>query len=159
MAEIEIAGAKISGSKMLLVLPVLGTLAGGLWAGMEFYKDYTDMKEVIANIDTNAIEAKQKQIDQQLTDAIDYSRDIKNGLREDIVRLERIVDKIEDDMNKLEDKTRTYVDDAEERVDTKRDNLLNQYVAQKDLLIQRVEQLKKYMDNKLQRALDNPLAK
>jgi hypothetical protein len=159
MAEIEIAGAKISGSKMLLVLPVLGTLAGGLWAGMEFYKDYTDMKEVIANIDTNAIEAKQKQIDQQLTDAIDYSRDIKNGLREDIVRLERIVDKIEDDMNKLEDKTRTYVDDAEERFDTKRDNLLNQYVAQKDLLIQRVEQLKKYMDNKLQRALDNPLAK
>tara|TARA_R100001377_G_scaffold70557_1_gene46006 strand:+ start:365 stop:844 length:480 start_codon:yes stop_codon:yes gene_type:complete len=159
MAEIEIAGAKISGSKMLLVLPVLGTLAGGLWAGMEFYKDYTDMKEVIANIDTKAIEAKQKQIDQQLTDAIDYSRDIKNGLREDIVRLERIVDKIEDDMNKLEDKTRTYVDDAEERFDTKRDNLLNQYVAQKDLLIQRVEQLKKYMDNKLQRALDNPLAK
>ena len=94
MAEIEIAGAKISGSKMLLVLPVLGTLAGGLWAGMEFYKDYTDMKEVIANIDTKAIEAKQKQIDQQLTDAIDYSRDIKNGLREDIVRLERIVDKL-----------------------------------------------------------------
>ena len=62
-------------------------------------------------------------------------------------------------MNLLEDKTRKYVDDAEVRFDTKRDALLNQYVAQKDMLVQRVEQLKKYMDKKLQRALDNPLAK
>ena len=158
MAEIDYGGIKVGGSKLLLVLPLLGTIAGGLWAGFEFYKDYTDMKEIIANIDTQKIESQQKQINQQLSDAIDYSRDIKNGLREDIVRLERIVDKVEDDMNALEDKTRKYVDDAEERFDTKRDALLNQYVAQKDILIQRVEQLKKHMDKKLQRALDNPLA-
>ena len=158
MAEIEYGGIKVGGSKLLLVLPLLGTIAGGLWGGFTFYKDYMDMKEIISNIDTGKIEANQKQINQQLSDAIDYSRDIKNGLREDIVRLERIVDKVEDDMNLLEDKTRKYVDDAEERFDTKRDALLNQYVAQKDMLIQRVEQLKKYMDKKLQRALDNPLA-
>ena len=59
-------------------------------------------------------------------------------LREDIVRLERIVDKVEDDMNLLEDKTRKYVDDAEVRFDTKRDALLNQYVAQKDMLVDNV---------------------
>tara|TARA_Y100001938_G_C7932038_1_gene349837 strand:+ start:193 stop:672 length:480 start_codon:yes stop_codon:yes gene_type:complete len=158
MAEIEYGGIKVGGSKLLLVLPLLGTIAGGLWAGFEFYKDYTDMKQIIANIDTDKIEASQKQINQQLSDAIDYSRDIKNGLREDIVRLERIVDKVEDDMNSLEDKTRKYVDDAEERFDTKRDALLNQYVAQKDILVQRVEQLKKHMDKKLQKALENPLA-
>ena len=159
MAEIEYGGIKVGGSKLLLVLPLIGTLGGGLWAGFEFYKDYTNMKEIIANIDTDQIASQQKLIDQQLSDAIDYSRDIKNGLREDIVRLERIVDKVEDDMNKLEDKTRTYVDDAEKRFDTKRDALLNQYVAQKDILIDKVEQLKKYLDNLLQRALDNPLAK
>ena len=159
MAEIEYGGIKVGGSKLLLVLPIVTTLGGGLWAGFEFYKDYRDMKAIISNIDTQKIESQQRLINQQLADAIDYSRDIKNGLREDIVRLERIVDKVEDDMNKLEDKTRTYVDDAEERFDTKRDALLNQYVAQKDILIDKVEQLKKYMDNKLQRALDNPLAK
>ena len=156
--EMEIAGVKFKGGKIFLVLTALTTVGGGLWGGFEFYKDYMDMKEIISNIDTDKIEANQKQINQQLSDAIDYSRDIKNGLREDIVRLERIVDKVEDDMNILEDKTRKYVDDAEIRFDTKRDNLLNQYVAQKDLLVQRVEQLKKYMDKKLQRALDNPLA-
>jgi len=127
------------------------------------------MKEIIANIDTQAIEAKQNQIDQQLSDAIDYSRDIKNGLRDDIVRLERIIDKMEDDVNGVETKTRQLLDDAEKRFETKRDDLLNQYVAQKDMLIRentankellqsKVDQLKADMEKKLQRALDNPLA-
>ena len=38
MAEVEIAGAKIKGGKILLILPILGTLGGGLWGGFEFYK-------------------------------------------------------------------------------------------------------------------------
>jgi uncharacterized phage infection (PIP) family protein YhgE len=169
MATIEYAGVKASGSKLLLVLPLVTALGGGLWGGFEFYKDYTDMKEIIANIDTQAIEAKQNQIDQQLSDAIDYSRDIKNGLRDDIVRLERIIDKMEDDVNGVETKTRQLLDDAEKRFETKRDDLLNQYVAQKDMLIRentankellqsKVDQLKADMEKKLQRALDNPLA-
>jgi len=169
MATIEYAGVKASGSKLLLVLPLVTALGGGLWGGFEFYKDYMDMKEIIANIDTQAIEAKQNQIDQQLSDAIDYSRDIKNGLRDDIVRLERIIDKMEDDVNGVETKTRQLLDDAEKRFETKRDDLLNQYVAQKDMLIRentankellqsKVDQLKADMEKKLQRALDNPLA-
>jgi uncharacterized phage infection (PIP) family protein YhgE len=169
MATIEYAGVKASGSKLLLVLPLVTALGGGLWGGFEFYKDYMDMKEIIANIDTQAIEAKQNQIDQQLSDAIDYSRDIKNGLRDDIVRLERIIDKMEDDVNGVETKTRQLLDDAEKRFETKRDDLLNQYVAQKDMLIRentankellqtKVDQLKQDMEKKLQRALDNPLA-
>ena len=169
MATIEYAGVKASGSKLLLVLPLVTALGGGLWGGFEFYKDYMDMKEIIANLDTQAIEAKQNQIDQQLSDAIDYSRDIKNGLRDDIVRLERIIDKMEDDVNGVETKTRQLLDDAEKRFETKRDDLLNQYVAQKDMLIRentankellqtKVDQLKQDMEKKLQRALDNPLA-
>lgn len=47
MAEVEYKGIKLSGGKMLFVLPLLGTLGGGLWAGFEFYKDYLNMKEQI----------------------------------------------------------------------------------------------------------------
>lgn len=47
MAEIEVGGATIRGGRLLMVLPILGTLGGGLWAGFEFYKDYMDMKEQI----------------------------------------------------------------------------------------------------------------
>ena len=118
MAEIEIAGAKIKGSKLLLVLPVVSAIAGGLWASFEFYKDYTNMKDIIANIDTGQVNARMDVINTKLDEALDYSRDIKNGLRDDIVRLEKIIDKVEDDINEVETKTRTLIDDAETRFDT-----------------------------------------
>tara|TARA_B100000925_G_scaffold110360_1_gene81441 strand:+ start:202 stop:720 length:519 start_codon:yes stop_codon:yes gene_type:complete len=169
MAEIEIAGAKIKGSKLLLVLPVVSAIAGGLWASFEFYKDYTNMKDIIANIDTGQVNARMDVINTKLDEALDYSRDIKNGLRDDIVRLEKIIDKVEDDINEVETKTRTLIDDAETRFDTKRDDLLNQYVAQKDMLVRensstkellesKIKDLEEEMESKLQRALDNPLA-
>ena len=47
MAEIEYQGIKVGGSKLLLVIPLIGSIIGGLWGGFEFYKDYTDMKEQI----------------------------------------------------------------------------------------------------------------
>tara|TARA_A100001515_G_scaffold100105_1_gene80944 strand:- start:4308 stop:4823 length:516 start_codon:yes stop_codon:yes gene_type:complete len=169
MAEIEYGGIKVGGSKLLLVLPLIGTLGGGLWAGFEFYKDYMNMKEIIANIDTDEIAAKNAVLETKLDEALEYSRDIKNGLRDDIVRLERIVDKVEDDINGVEDDVRITIDDAEERFEVKRQDLLNQYVAQKDLLIRentatrdiletKIQNLEADMEKQLQRALDNPLA-
>ena len=169
MAEIEYGGIKVGGSKLLLVLPLVGTLGGGLWAGFEFYKDYMNMKEIIANIDTDEIAAKNAVLETKLDEALEYSRDIKNGLRDDIVRLERIVDKVEDDINGVEDDVRVTIDDAEERFEVKRQDLLNQYVAQKDLLIRentatrdiletKIQNLEADMEKQLQRALDNPLA-
>ena len=47
MAEIEYGGIKIGGSKLLLILPLVGTLGGALWGGFEFYKDYMNMREKI----------------------------------------------------------------------------------------------------------------
>lgn len=169
MAEIEYGGIKVGGSKLLLILPLIGTLGGGLWAGFEFYKDYMNMKEIIQNIDTAAIDARNDVLETKLDEALEYSRDIKNGLRDDIVRIERIVDKVEDDINNVEDDVRTTIDDAEERFEVKRQDLLNQYVAQKDLLIRentatrdiletKIENLESDMEKQLQRALDNPLA-
>jgi hypothetical protein len=169
MAEIEYGGIKVGGSKLLLILPLIGTLGGGLWAGFEFYKDYMNMKEIIQNIDTAAIDARNDVLETKLDEALEYSRDIKNGLRDDIVRIERIVDKVEDDINNVEDDVRTTIDDAEERFEVKRQDLLNQYVAQKDLLIRentatrdiletKIQNLESDMEKQLQRALDNPLA-
>tara|TARA_R110002126_G_scaffold45252_1_gene128521 strand:+ start:760 stop:1542 length:783 start_codon:yes stop_codon:yes gene_type:complete len=49
MAEVEYKGIKVGGSKMLLILPLLGTIGGGLWAGFEAYTRYIAMEEKIAN--------------------------------------------------------------------------------------------------------------
>ena len=169
MAEVEYGGVKLTGSKLFMIIPLVSMLGGGLWAGFEFYKDYMNMKEIIANIDTDEIAAKNAVLETKLDEALEYSRDIKNGLRDDIVRLERIVDKVEDDINGVEDDVRITIDDAEERFEVKRQDLLNQYVAQKDLLIRentatrdiletKIQNLEADMEKQLQRALDNPLA-
>ena len=43
MAEVEYGGVKVSGKgflgKLIWILPLMGTLAGGSWAVFEFYKD------------------------------------------------------------------------------------------------------------------------
>ena len=44
MAEVEYKGIKIGGSKMLLILPLLGTIAGGLWGGFELWHRYQAME-------------------------------------------------------------------------------------------------------------------
>ena len=38
MAEVEIGGTTIKGGKLLLVLPLLGSLIGALWGGLNFTK-------------------------------------------------------------------------------------------------------------------------
>jgi|21_taG_2_1085346.scaffolds.fasta_scaffold00595_6 hypothetical protein len=49
MAEVEYKGIKVGGSKLLLIIPLLGTICGGLWAGFEAYTRYIAMEEKIAN--------------------------------------------------------------------------------------------------------------
>jgi len=171
--EIEVAGVKFKGGKIFLVLTALTTLGGGLWGGFEFYKDYMDMKEVIQNIDTKEIESKNKQLDIKLEQAIDYTRDIKNGLKEDILNIEKQVDRMEDKLRKSEEIQRSIIQNAEERFENKRDALQNDYdnsanrlqeqnTQRANDLIKKVErdlkELELRLNKRLQRALDNPLA-
>jgi len=48
MAEVEYKGIKIGGSKMLLILPLLGTIGGVLWGGFELWHRYQAMEVKIA---------------------------------------------------------------------------------------------------------------
>jgi|TARA_Y100001938_G_scaffold150881_1_gene244073 cell division septum initiation protein DivIVA len=45
--EVEYKGIKIRGGKLLLILPLLGTLGGALWAGFEGYARWVAMEEKI----------------------------------------------------------------------------------------------------------------
>ena len=171
--EIEVAGVKFKGGKIFLVLTALTTVGGGLWGGFEFYKDYMDMKEIIQNIDTDEIESKNKQLDIKLEQAIDYTRDIKNGLKEDILNIEKQVDRMEDKLRKSEEIQRKVIQNAEERFENKRDSLQNDYDNKANRLQEQntqraddltakvtrdLKELEARLNKRLQRALDNPLA-
>lgn len=151
MAEFEIGGMTFKGGKMFVMLTALSTLGGTAWAGFEFYADYMDMKEVVQNIDTDEIESRNKIIEQKLDDAISYTRDIKSGLRDDIISIEKQADRVEDKVRESEEKVRLMIDNANDRFETKRDALKSD--TDRDM-----KDLEKRLTDKLQRALDNPLA-
>jgi hypothetical protein len=173
MAEFEIAGTTFRGGKMFMVLTALSTLGGAAWGGFEVYKDYMDMKEIIQNIDTTEIKNQNDQVTIKLDEAIEYTRDIKSGLRDDILSIEKQVDRTEDMVRESEDKVREMIANAEERFENKRDALQNDYDEKSNSLrnsndqkmrdletkVEReLKDLEDRLNKKLQRALDNPLA-
>jgi vacuolar-type H+-ATPase subunit H len=136
---------------MMILLTALSTLGGATWGVFEFYKDYMDMKEIIANIDTDAIAARNDVIETKLDEAIDYSRSIKNDLRDDFNRMEKNVDRVEDMVREQDTQVGEMIDKAQERFDNKRDSLYNDT----ELKLQALEDR---LNKKVQAVLDNPLA-
>ncbi len=161
MAEIEYGGVKVGGSKALLIVPLIGTIVGGLWGGFEVYQRYLDMEAKIASYtapDLTGIEQELAVIDETLISvseavelARDYTRSIKNDLKDDLARQEQLMSRLEDKVNSSQDKIDETIDKAEERFDAKRDALY----SDTDRKIKEVEER---VNAKVQRALDNPLA-
>ena len=179
MAEIEYGGIKVGGSKLLLILPLIGTLGGGLWAGFEFYKDYMDMKEQIQSYVAPDLSGFDKQlaviqeemkvtkeevliIRDAIGEQVQFMRDTKHDLRDDLVRMEKILDKVENDIDAVEDEatalmdrskkdTRDMIVDANNRFNDKIDGMEG-YVKRE------LQSLEDELNSKLTKALDNPLA-
>jgi Skp family chaperone for outer membrane proteins len=160
--EVEFGGVKFTGGKMFVLITALSTLGGASWGAFEVYTDYMDMKEIIQNIDTTEIANQNKQIAIKLDEAIDYTRDIKQGLRDDILGVEKQADRVEDMVRKSEERVRILIRDAETRFENKRDALQNDYDTKasdlRDRTNQKIEDVETRLNKKLQRALDNPLA-
>ena len=161
MAEIEFAGIKFKGGKMVAVAMGLSTLVGGLYGAFELWKDYTDMKEMIQQYvapdlsgfqeQLSVIEQKMANTEDAVLQATDYARQIKNDLKDDVSRIEYVVDQLEDDMRESEKEVREMIDIADQRFDNKRDQLYRDTDRE-------IEQLEERLSAKIQEALDNPLA-
>ena len=92
MAELEFGGIKFTGGKMFALITALSALVGSLYGGFEVYKDYMDMKEKIASYqapDLSGIEKEVALAVSRASEAVDYTRDIKDTLRADIIQLEK----------------------------------------------------------------------
>ena len=187
MAEVEIAGAKIKGGKILLILPILGTLGGGLWGGFEFYKDYMNMREKIESYsapdlsglekklavlheEMNALKEMEKLIKESADDARDYTKDIKRDLKDELHHMSKQVDDIEkrgkeafrlvrESIDTNDTKVRKLVTDSSDRFDNRREQIRNDMDALETRMKALMKDLKTEVDNKIKKALNNPLSK
>lgn len=139
--------SRMSWGARFAAVGVLSGLCGTLYAGFLMYQKV----EEIATLDLGAYQKQMEIMDTKVTEAVDYSRDIKNGLRDDILRIEQQVDRIEDIANGIEDDTQDMIDRAEERFENRREQLR----SSQD---QDMKELEERLSAKLQRALDNPLS-
>ena len=158
MAEVEFGGMTFKGGKMMILLTALSTLGGATWAAFEFYKDYMDMKEIVQNIDVGEIEARNAVIETQLEEAIDYTRDIKNSLKDDILRIERVTESTSNRMKTVQDdidqRLREVSSLSRETEKDVRDSLRDL----EDRVDVKMEKLDEELRGTLQKALDNPLS-
>ena len=114
MAEIEYGGIKVKGGKILILLSLIGTLGGGLWAGFEFYKDYLDMKAKIQEYtapDLSYIEQEiavlKTEIDavlDEITLVADVAKDLKSDMKADLRQMNNDIRHITEIVNDVEDR-------------------------------------------------------
>ena len=98
MAEVEYEGIKMSGSKMLFILPLLGTLIGGLWGGFELYSRLLEAEVTLANLKPEAIQA-------ELVRLTELTEIIKTDLREDINAAREDINTAKGDINIVREET------------------------------------------------------
>ena len=176
--EFRVLGIKVSFVSVTAALSLVGAIVGSLYGGFLMYQK---VEEAIAFVDQQQeyeqkiadYDQRMQIIETKLEEAVDYTRDIKSGLRDDILAIEKNVDRMEDKVREQEQETRDTIARAEERFENKRDALQNDYDEKANRLrdsndtrmndleakVERdLSELDKRLSDKLQRALDNPLA-
>lgn len=167
--EFRLFGIKMTPATIMGAFALIGSILGTMYAGFESYKAFQEMAEKLEVMDIDAVEARNVAIERKLEDAIDYTRDIKNGLRDDLIAMEGQVDRVEDDNRELENRLRVMIREAQTSFDNKRDRLQTDYDNRAQRLQDRsdseikdlraaMEQLEKDLEDKIQKALDNPLS-
>ena len=165
---ISIGGYEFTPAKLMVAFTLASSLLGGLYGCFEVYKDYQSMKKKIADYsapDLSGFDKRLAVIEETIGKTNDYTRDIKNDLKGDIRRTESVTEQVEryvKDANRQSDsEMRDMRKGVREVLDKERAELqaMRQENAQMRKEIEReLVVLKKEVDAKIQKAVDNPLA-
>lgn len=159
---ISIGGYEFTPAKLMVAFTLVSSLLGGLYGAFEVYKDYQSMKKKIADYvspDLTEIEKKLAVIQENSDKAVQYTQDIKNDLKQDIRRLESVVDSVERSSKQNQRETAAELKSMQKEVSdaVKSTERMSQQVQRE--MDKEVRTIRKEVDDKIKKALDNPLAK
>jgi predicted RNase H-like nuclease (RuvC/YqgF family) len=138
--EIKIGKLSFTPMKLMIAGGIVSSVLGVLYGAFEIYKDYQDMKTAIQTYvtpDLSEINKKIAVLEQNSEKTVEYTRDVNTNLKQDIRRLEGVVDSVERSAKQVQRETTQDVKEMNNEI----------------------RQLRKEVDDKIQKALDNPLAK
>ncbi len=145
--QLQAGGMKLTAGSIIAIFAFLSTIGSGLYGGLLMWQKI----EEVAGLDLEEYQTQMELMDANIQQTMDYTREIKTGLRDDILSIERQADRIEDMVRKSEDSVREMIDKAEVRFENQRERVR---VSQSG----EMKELEDKLMGKLQRALDNPLA-
>jgi hypothetical protein len=165
---ISIGGYEFTPAKLMVAFTIVSSALGGLYGAFEVYKDYQGMKKKIAEYsapDLSGFDKRLAVIEENSGKTSDYTRDIKNDLKNDIRRNESVTEQVERSVKQAQRETEAEIrqarKDVREDLDKARGevNTIRKEMADARREISReVDALKREVDNKIQKAIDNPLA-
>ena len=147
---ISIGGYEFTPAKLMVAFTIVSSTLGGLYGAFEVYKDYIGMKKRIAEYvapDLSVFDKRLAVIEENSQKSTDYTRDIKNDLKQDIRRLEGVVEGVERSQKQTARETDLAVREVQQEL---RKNSKE--------IDQTIKQVQREVDSKIQKAVDNPLA-
>jgi gas vesicle protein len=139
MASVEYEGIKMSGSKLLIILPLLGTLIGGLWGGFELYNRLLEAEEKLENLQPEIIE-------QEIVRLTELTEVIKDNLQGEITEASRLARNVESSSAKTQREVRDDVYQMERE--------MQERFKEQD---KEMREMRKELEERIQTILENPL--
>lgn len=181
--EFRLFGIKVTAVTIGAAMTLISTGIGGLYGAFVVYQDYMDMKEQIQSYvapDLSGFQEQLSVLDQRVQAAEDsvfesqgYIRDVRTALAEDIRSNEALVGEVEDRMRELEtdvrDQLRLNDEDVQAQLNSQSDRfdrlssrMMSDFDQKRDSLAtdtdRKITEMETRLNNRIQQALDNPLA-
>jgi DNA anti-recombination protein RmuC len=169
---ISIGGYEFTPAKLMVAFTLVSSLLGGLYGTFEVYKDYMGMKKKIAEYvtpDLTELYKKMEVLDANTSKMTEYTNSIKNDLKQDVRRVEGVVENMERSTKSSQRDT----DQAIKEIKKESDTTLKEVRRYSDQSVKEVTQeliknqkettaeiraLRSEVDMKIKKALDNPLS-
>jgi hypothetical protein len=168
---ISIGGYEFTPAKLMVAFTLVSSILGGLYGVFEVYKDYQGMKKKIAEYvtpDLTEIYKKMEVLDANTSKMVEYTDTIKIDLKGDVRRLESVVENVErssktdqrltdSGMKEIKRDVDGTVKEIKRDVDATLKDINRELVKNQKEQQAEIRALRADVDNKIKKALDNPL--
>jgi glycine cleavage system H lipoate-binding protein len=180
---ISIGGYSFTPAKLMIVFGIVSSVVGGMYGVFEAYKDYESMKKKIANYvapDFSEYEARIIKLEADNEKMLGYTRDVNTNLKGDIRRTEQVLEGVERGSKVAQREVEKDINDIRRQIDGEikeirrsADSQVREMQKQVDSTVQNVNErvnrierdtnaelrtIRREVDDKIKKALDNPLA-
>ena len=171
MVEVEYKGIKIGGGKLLLILPLLGTISGGLWGGFELYNRLLSAEAKLSSLQPAAITAEINRLEtvyniireELVADIAGVASDIDTVSRDidESNRLSRSIEsstaetqrEVRNDIYSIERSMQTQFQDMNEELRGMRSDLDDEIRT----IDERLREMRSDLEERIEQILENPL--